>query len=185
MRQGGDPRLPLELALVKVTRPGAGSLRGVHRLPARTARGSVPLSGRVPGTVPVRDSLHRLRPEPGRGAGGAEEDPEGRRPSSSGQLQEAWLRTVVPAVGAALDPDGLDAARSAPIGSGRRPPDAGVPRERGLPPATRRGQEERRPARRRAVRGHRAAAPARVCARGVNGEDPVEEEPPARRTSSL
>ena len=29
MRQGGDPRLPLELALVKVTRPGGGSLARV------------------------------------------------------------------------------------------------------------------------------------------------------------
>ena len=38
MRQGGDPRLPLELALVKVTRPGVGPLRRVDGLPARAAR---------------------------------------------------------------------------------------------------------------------------------------------------
>ena len=43
MRQGGDPRLPLELALVKVTRPGGRSLARVARLPARAAGARVPL----------------------------------------------------------------------------------------------------------------------------------------------
>ena len=40
MRQGGDPRLPLELALVKVTRPARRPLARVARPPARAARGA-------------------------------------------------------------------------------------------------------------------------------------------------
>src|SRR5207249_7814908 len=51
LRQGGDPRLPLELALVKVTRPAADLSREstAHRLELleRAAH-----SGHVPGTVP-------------------------------------------------------------------------------------------------------------------------------------
>src|SRR3954469_7508693 len=48
MRQGGDPRLPLELALVKVTRPGADLSRESlsYRLEQLEAR------GHAPGTVP-------------------------------------------------------------------------------------------------------------------------------------
>jgi DNA polymerase-3 subunit gamma/tau len=42
MRQGGDPRLPVELALVKVTRPGSGSLPRVALLPPRTAGAATP-----------------------------------------------------------------------------------------------------------------------------------------------
>ena len=42
MRQGGDPRLPLELALVKVTRPGADLSARVDRVPARAARAAWP-----------------------------------------------------------------------------------------------------------------------------------------------
>ena len=38
MRQGGDPRLPLELALVKVTRPAADMSREALALPPRPAR---------------------------------------------------------------------------------------------------------------------------------------------------
>src|SRR3989442_16011172 len=50
-RQGGDPRLPLELALVKVTRPAADLSREstAHRLEL-LERGAH--SGHVPGTVP-------------------------------------------------------------------------------------------------------------------------------------
>src|SRR3989440_8319760 len=51
LRQGGDPRLPLELALVKVTRPAADLSREstAHRLEL-LERGAHP--GHVPGTVP-------------------------------------------------------------------------------------------------------------------------------------
>src|SRR5881409_3196786 len=55
MRQGGDPRLPLELALVKVTRPGADLSRESlsYRLEQLETRGHVP----VPGTA------ERVEPE--------------------------------------------------------------------------------------------------------------------------
>ena len=84
LRQGGDPRLPLELALVKVTRPGADLSRESlsYRLEQLEARGHVP--------TPVPDA----RPEqPVRAA------PPAEPPSLElEQLQEAWQRTIVPAV---------------------------------------------------------------------------------------
>src|SRR5205085_2511120 len=83
-RQGGDPRLPLELALVKVTRPAADLSREsvAHRLEL-LERGVH--SGHVPGTVP------RPRPE--------EPGPPEETPSLElEQLQEAWQRTILPAV---------------------------------------------------------------------------------------
>jgi DNA polymerase-3 subunit gamma/tau len=90
MRQGGDPRLPLELALVKVTRPAADLSREstAHRLELleRTVH-----SGHVPGTVPG------TRPEE---TGPTEEaPPPAAAPSLElEQLQEAWQRTILPAV---------------------------------------------------------------------------------------
>jgi DNA polymerase-3 subunit gamma/tau len=87
MRQGGDPRLPLELALVKVTRPGADLSRESlsYRLEQLESR------GRVPGTVP------EARPEPTGQAVQAAPPPE--PPSLElEQLQEAWQRTILPAV---------------------------------------------------------------------------------------
>jgi DNA polymerase-3 subunit gamma/tau len=90
MRQGGDPRLPLELALIKVTRPSAdlSAESTAYRLERLEQRAP---SGRVPGTVPVTDSP-QAEPEPA-----AQDEPE--PPSLElGQLQEAWLRTVLPAV---------------------------------------------------------------------------------------
>jgi DNA polymerase III subunit gamma/tau len=87
MRQGGDPRLPLELALVKVTRPGADLSRESlsYRLEQLESR------GHVPGTVP------EARPEATRQAVQAAPPPE--PPSLElEQLQEAWQRTILPAV---------------------------------------------------------------------------------------
>jgi DNA polymerase III subunit gamma/tau len=91
MRQGGDPRLPLELALVKVTRPGADLSREsiAYRLEQLESRGHVPSS-----PVPVSDT---------------ETDSSQRRDENVAappappsleleQLQEAWQRTIVPAV---------------------------------------------------------------------------------------
>src|SRR5262245_40599051 len=86
MRQGGDPRLPLELALVKVTRPGADLSREslAYRLEQLEAR------GHVPGTVP------ETRLEPAETAG---QQPSLAPPSLElEQLQEAWQRTILPAV---------------------------------------------------------------------------------------
>jgi DNA polymerase III subunit gamma/tau len=88
MRQGGDPRLPLELALVKVTRPGADLSREslAYRLEQLEAR------GHVPGTVP------ETRPEPTETVP-QEQHPVAHPPSLElEQLQEAWQRTILPAV---------------------------------------------------------------------------------------
>jgi DNA polymerase-3 subunit gamma/tau len=91
MRQGGDPRLPLELALVKVTRPAADLSREstAHRLELLERAVQ---TGQVPGTVPGP------RPE--------EPGPRGDEPTAAAatpsleleQLQEAWQRTILPAV---------------------------------------------------------------------------------------
>jgi DNA polymerase-3 subunit gamma/tau len=88
MRQGGDPRLPLELALVKVTRPSADLSREsvAFRLEQLEQRGPAN-HGPVSDTVPVSDTKARP-PE----AAAAPPDLELE------QLQEAWARTIVPAV---------------------------------------------------------------------------------------
>jgi DNA polymerase-3 subunit gamma/tau len=88
MRQGGDPRLPLELALVKVTRPAADLEREsiAYRLEQLETRGHS-------GHVEVSDAETRpeeTRPEP---------PPAAEPPSLElEQLQEAWQRTILPAV---------------------------------------------------------------------------------------
>jgi DNA polymerase III subunit gamma/tau len=88
MRQGGDPRLPLELALVKVTRPGSDLSREsmAYRLEQLEQR------GHSPGTVPETRPAEPVRaPEPS--------PPPAPPPSLElEQLREAWQRTVLPAV---------------------------------------------------------------------------------------
>ena len=89
MRQGGDPRLPLELALVKVTRPAADLEREsiAYRLEQLESRGH---SGPAQGTVP------QTRPEE---TAPAVETSAAEPPSIElEQLQEAWQRTILPAV---------------------------------------------------------------------------------------
>jgi DNA polymerase-3 subunit gamma/tau len=85
MRQGGDPRLPLELALVKVTRPAADLSREstAYRLEQLESRGhSSPAPVTVTETVTVTDTAEAAAP-----------------PSLElEQLQEAWQRTILPAV---------------------------------------------------------------------------------------
>jgi DNA polymerase III subunit gamma/tau len=85
-RQGGDPRLPLELALVKVTRPAADLSREsvAHRLELLEQGVH---SGHVPGTVPKPRPEEPLPAEPA-------EPPS----LELEQLQEAWQRTILPAV---------------------------------------------------------------------------------------
>jgi DNA polymerase-3 subunit gamma/tau len=89
MRQGGDPRLPLELALVKVTRPAADLSQEslAYRLELLEQRGPG-TSGHVQGPGP------ETRPE----EPSAEEPPVEPPSLELEQLQEAWQRSVVPAV---------------------------------------------------------------------------------------
>jgi DNA polymerase-3 subunit gamma/tau len=90
MRQGGDPRLPLELALVKVTRPASDLSREsiAFRL-ERLEQGQVP-SEPVP--VPAAEPKQpEPEPEP-------VPVPVGAPGLELSQLQEAWVRTVLPAV---------------------------------------------------------------------------------------
>jgi DNA polymerase III subunit gamma/tau len=89
MRQGGDPRLPLELALVKVTRPAAdlSAESTSYRLELLEQRAP---SGQIPGTAPVVNVPQEV-PE--------ERSPPVEPPSLElAQLQEAWQRSVLPAV---------------------------------------------------------------------------------------
>ncbi|HLX33295.1 MAG TPA: DNA polymerase III subunit gamma/tau [Gaiellaceae bacterium] len=89
MRQGGDPRLPLELALVKVTRPAADlSRESVAFRLERLEQGQVvaPVQPLVVPDAPRED------PGPTAGAGPSAPDIE------LSQLQEAWTGTVIPAV---------------------------------------------------------------------------------------
>src|SRR5205085_12146167 len=90
LRQGGDPRLPLELALVKVTRPGADLAREslAYRIEQLESRTGAPAPQTVPMPVPERPA--RAQPKPPTAAGPPELELE--------QLQDAWSRTIVPAV---------------------------------------------------------------------------------------
>jgi DNA polymerase III subunit gamma/tau len=86
MRQGGDPRLPLELALVKVTRPGADlSAESIsYRLEQLEQR--APSATAAP--TPVSDTAASVTPTP----------PSEPPSIELEQLQEVWQRSVVPAV---------------------------------------------------------------------------------------
>jgi DNA polymerase III subunit gamma/tau len=83
MRQGGDPRLPLELALVKVTRPAVDLSRESLAFRIEKLEQGAPVeavsdtSGDVSDTVP---------------------EPEAAIPVELEQLQEAWSRSILPAV---------------------------------------------------------------------------------------
>jgi DNA polymerase III subunit gamma/tau len=84
MRQGADPRLPLELALIKVTRPGADLEREslAFRLEQLERRGSLPPAEERP----VAEEAEAPAPPPA------------APPVELEQLQDAWQRAVIPAV---------------------------------------------------------------------------------------
>ena len=86
MRQGGDPRLPLELALIKVTRPGADLDR--ESLAFRIEQ----LEHRAPGAVPVAPA------EPASPRAELPEEAPSPPPLELDQLKAAWQRSVIPAV---------------------------------------------------------------------------------------
>jgi DNA polymerase-3 subunit gamma/tau len=88
MRQGGDPRLPLELALVKVTRPGSDLSR--ESLAYRIEQ----LEQQKHAVVAPTHTIDL--PEP---PASTPPQPRSERPSLElEQLREAWQRTIVPAV---------------------------------------------------------------------------------------
>jgi DNA polymerase III subunit gamma/tau len=91
MRQGGDPRLPLELALVKVTRPGVDLSREslAYRIEQLEQRYAHP--GHAPEPLAAHDVAHEAPATP---SFDANEPPS----LELEQLQEAWQRTIVPAV---------------------------------------------------------------------------------------
>jgi DNA polymerase III subunit tau-like protein len=91
MRQGGDPRLPLELALVKVTRPGADLSREstAYRLEQLESRATAPAS-----PAPASRAPNAEKPPEPTAAAGTSQPPD----IELEQLQEAWARTIVPAV---------------------------------------------------------------------------------------
>jgi DNA polymerase III subunit gamma/tau len=97
MRQGGDPRLPLELALVKVTRPASDLSREsiAYRLErleqGETATAPAPQAPRAP--EPADEAEPGPQPEPERVP-----VPVGAPALELSQLQEAWSRSVLPAV---------------------------------------------------------------------------------------
>ena len=108
-RQGGDPRLPLELALVKVTRPGADLSREslsyrLEQLESRT-RESRPLATEAPAPTPPPDQTQTAAARSDEAP--APEEPGDRPPLELEQLQQLWQQAIVPAV----------AERSIPAGS--------------------------------------------------------------------
>jgi DNA polymerase-3 subunit gamma/tau len=91
MRQGGDPRLPLELAIVKVTRPHADLSREslAHRVELLEA-------GRAPSTggQPIAENVSPPAPVE---APPAEEGPQAPALALA-QVADAWQRTIVETV---------------------------------------------------------------------------------------
>jgi DNA polymerase-3 subunit gamma/tau len=94
-RQGADPRLPLELALVKVTKPGTDLSR--ESLAFRVDQLEQRLAGvHAVGTpIEVPEQPTPVAPQPT-----AEQPPAPVEapPLALSQLQDAWQRTVLPAV---------------------------------------------------------------------------------------
>jgi DNA polymerase-3 subunit gamma/tau len=138
MRQGGDPRLPLELALVKVTRPGSDLSREslayrveqLERGAPRAAPVSAPTSEPAPAAEPAKAPQAQPQPEPASPPPSLELE----------QLQEAWRRSVLPAVEARSIPASamLAEARPAALEDDKLtlefPPEAGFHREKAEEP---------------------------------------------------
>jgi DNA polymerase III subunit gamma/tau len=91
MRQGGDPRLPLELALVKVTRPAADMSREALAFRIETLEAA---------QAPPRETLAAPQAPPSATDSPAPSPASNAEPLrfELAQLQEAWRRTILPAV---------------------------------------------------------------------------------------
>jgi DNA polymerase-3 subunit gamma/tau len=99
-RQGADPRLPLELALVKVTSPASDLSREslafrVEQLEQRAGGPAAPAPTTQPVAAPAAEPEQPtpVAPQPPEAATPAETPPLALE-----QLQDAWQRTVLPAV---------------------------------------------------------------------------------------
>jgi DNA polymerase III subunit gamma/tau len=92
MRQGGDPRLPLELAVVKVTRAAADLEREslAYRLEQVEQRLAGGAAASAPAPATESEPEEPRPPTPPR--------PPDRAPLELEQLQDAWQRAVLPAV---------------------------------------------------------------------------------------
>ncbi len=97
-RQGGDPRLPLELALVKVTRPQADLSREslAHRVELLESRPHGAAQAAVEAPAPAKSTAPSAPPRP---TPAAEEPPAAEPPSLElEQVADAWQRSVVETV---------------------------------------------------------------------------------------
>ncbi len=88
MRQGGDPRLPLELALVKVTRPAADMSREALAFRLEQLEEGRAAPREAPAASPGAEDAAAPAQEPAAEPLRVELE----------QLQEAWRRTILPAV---------------------------------------------------------------------------------------
>jgi len=101
MRQGGDPRLPFELALVKVTRPASDLSRESLAFRLERLEQGQPIAKAEPLRLAERDSHS--------------EPPSTPSPAVElSQLQEAWRRSILPAVEQRSIPIGKTLAEAHP-----------------------------------------------------------------------
>ena len=162
-RQGADPRLPLELALVKVTSPGSDLSR--ESLAFRVDQLEQRLTGTPAAISPAATSQPEPEPTPvgaparicgGEGAGG--DAAAGTRPASGRLAADRPPRRSVP-----FNSCRVPVGRSQAGDARRRDAHTRVPGQRRLPPAPSGGAEERQCHPRGALRGH--GPPARRHAR--------------------
>ena len=91
VRQGGDPRLPLELALVKVTRPGADLSRQslsfrLEQLESKTG-------------TPAPRATEPVAPPPPPPATEPSDPAEAKPKLELNEIQTAWKQAILPAIG--------------------------------------------------------------------------------------
>jgi DNA polymerase-3 subunit gamma/tau len=113
-RQGGDPRLPLELALVKVTRPGADLSREslAYRLDQLESRGRDG-GGHAPPPPPARVGSAGPSAVP---ADEPASPPAEPGPVDLEQVQQLWQAAILPAVGERSIPLGSVLNEARPVG---------------------------------------------------------------------
>src|SRR5256885_1031331 len=105
MRQGGDPRLPLELALVKTTRPASDLSRESLAFRIERLEGGSSSSAEKPSEPPASANVSATQ---------ALEEPARPLRMELEQLQEAWRRSILPAVEQRSIPIGKTLAEAHP-----------------------------------------------------------------------